>query len=526
MNLMFAACDAAGLNRPAAGIADPRGMVRRAYSVLIGRQPETSLPMETPMTPSAHRCTLVRSRCKPAGLAMPRRLQHPRLPSRRASRALRATFALCALLLAPLASADVFKVGPDGTYATIQAGVDAAIAAGGGEVRIESSSYFESPQIVANDLFLGVSGGWNADFSQQNPDPHQTGVFLDAGTGMLFLTKGTTIAAVSNLWLLGGYVDVEAADTSTAWFHDNHVYNGSGLGGSGFGQGSVSLTNNQVSGNTVDTDPVVATGHGGGVWLSAQASSSVELIGAQVAGNTLKNGHGPCIGGGLYAQSQDAADISIHDSLFQNNTETGCAGAIAAGGMLDAQNSASGHGISASHNRWIGNTSELANGVDEVVLQAQNAATIRFETSLVSGSNDRGLYAHTLGTTSSVYVVNTTVAGNLHTGVTLRGPGTQAWNTLAYANAPGRDLVQEEGGTYAFSLFNVDPLFVNPSAGDFHLRSGSSAINAGTNMPPGGLDAHDLDGNPRPFAGGVADIGAYESQSDHIFSDGFEIQPH
>ena len=51
-------------------------------------------------------------------------------------------------------------------------------------------------------------------------------------------------------------------------------------------------------------------------------------------------------------------------------------------------------------------------------------------------------------------------------------------------------------------------LFVNPSGKDFHLKAGSPAINAGTNLSPDVTD--DLEGNSRP-QGGAYDIGCYES---------------
>jgi hypothetical protein len=60
---------------------------------------------------------------------------------------------------------------------------------------------------------------------------------------------------------------------------------------------------------------------------------------------------------------------------------------------------------------------------------------------------------------------------------------------------------------------NTDPLFVDVKAGDYHLKNGSPAINAGVYYP--GAPAFDYAGNPRPFSRADYqdcrfDIGIYE----------------
>src|SRR3977135_1337788 len=53
---------------------------------------------------------------------------------------------------------------------------------------------------------------------------------------------------------------------------------------------------------------------------------------------------------------------------------------------------------------------------------------------------------------------------------------------------------------------NNDPLFVNPSAYDFHLQPASPAINTGVTVS---IVAKDFDGIKRPQCG-VYDLGAFE----------------
>lgn len=61
--------------------------------------------------------------------------------------------------------------------------------------------------------------------------------------------------------------------------------------------------------------------------------------------------------------------------------------------------------------------------------------------------------------------------------------------------------------------FTNDPQFVDAAAGNFHLRSTSPCINAGSNSYVQG--SVDVDGNPR-IVGGTVDIGAYEYSGTHL----------
>ena len=57
---------------------------------------------------------------------------------------------------------------------------------------------------------------------------------------------------------------------------------------------------------------------------------------------------------------------------------------------------------------------------------------------------------------------------------------------------------------------HVDPQWVSPATGDYHLQVTSPAVNSGTVIVPAGLPATDIEGNSR-WVGSKPDRGAYES---------------
>ena len=146
-------------------------------------------------------------------------------------------------------------------------------------------------------------------------------------------------------------------------------------------------------------------------------------------------------------------------------------------------------------------------------------------------------------------IINSTITGNTSNNTYLGGGGVvvsddnapdttvilEMYNTILYGNtaAPGADLSVSIGGTpskvdvYHSDLgdlrhvkgtfnqadnLNTAPLFVNSAANDFHLRSASPLIDAGTlTVPdPPGLPATDFEGDLRVI-GPAPDIGADEA---------------
>jgi hypothetical protein len=113
-----------------------------------------------------------------------------------------------------------------------------------------------------------------------------------------------------------------------------------------------------------------------------------------------------------------------------------------------------------------------------------------------------------------VYATNTGVYNNTVYNVNKYGfrldnetSGTILKNNIAYKGGLG-DIKDfgTSGLVQSNNMTGTDPAFVNPLAGDFHLRSSSPAINAGTTVPYVTLD---LSGTARPQDGRL-DLGAYE----------------
>jgi parallel beta-helix repeat protein len=157
------------------------------------------------------------------------------------------------------------------------------------------------------------------------------------------------------------------------------------------------------------------------------------------------------------------------------------------------------------------------------------------------GISTTSLNSSCTGQTVTNRIVGNVVHGILATGIQGWGTGkiTQIVNNTIYNTAgPGIDidnmasgsvienniLNNTRGGTIVVTgsatqrnNLTSDPMFVNPTAADFHVRSGSPAVDAGaaSNVYSGfqgvyGVSiAFDRDARPRPY-GNTWDIGAYE----------------
>jgi len=121
------------------------------------------------------------------------------------NRLMRTGFAAIAQVIAGAACAATYTVGPDGTYATIQAGINAAQAAGGGnEVHVEAGTYTENLSLVHAAGNLDVLGGWNSNFTQRNLDPAATQISGGGTAQVLNAVVSAGELTFSGVTFLGG----------------------------------------------------------------------------------------------------------------------------------------------------------------------------------------------------------------------------------------------------------------------------------------------------------------------------------
>jgi hypothetical protein len=460
--------------------------------------------------------------------------------------------ALAALSFAAVSNADAFlTVGPDGMYSSIQDAVNAAIQAGGDEVRVEYCivSCMRTQSVDFDTIVnINLSGGWAADFASQIPGftTHLIGSGDDVPL-IRAIARGSAIVAVSRFALDGtgnsgsgssgfqtrGFVGVAHENASLIvsdnLISGNIIYTATNVeppGGAGMalladGSGIIA-----AAGNDIETSEVLGTdarsSFGAGAYITTAENGHIDFSLNTLRGNIASNPNGgACRAGGVFASAIDSSTQQLRANVYTGNEQLFCTnGATADAAEIDTTGSAQ---IFVYDETWSRNSIDSDPGVYEVFMQADTSSSISAANGLITHGTWGGLFASSTDA-ATINISNYTIADNPVLGYRGIGAHTGIANTLIWNN--GGDLPDLENGAFEeHGLYGIDPSFVDAANDNYRLGPASAAIDAGTNDPPGGLRPFDLDGNPRPY-NGTADIGAYEYQGasdDRIFADGFEL---
>ena len=351
----------------------------------------------------------------------------------------------------------------------------------------------------------------------ENNVTHVISSSIDSNNNLTLSISGSTFSNNSG----GSYGGAIYADMSTVNITDCTIKKNT----STYGGGAVYVENRvstvTVSGTTFEEN--TAGGQGGAIcFVSYSPGSALTVTTSNFSANKANGGNGGAI-------SLAGIGPTIRRTTFTGNSSSGSGGAIYTS-----------YGETHTYESCEFTTNKASSSGGAIFSESPNPANITMTNTIVKGNHADSIgcvYAAASGTktlTQCLIVDNTaksTTAGiYTSTACTL----DVSWSTLANNVAGGvayNDvLIGASNSTYRVTnsiiynsvtvsnvsvskthcIENVAPasLFVAPSSGNYHLKAGSSAINA--SGVTSGTPTTDLDGNTRAGHGSSYDCGAYE----------------
>lgn len=340
-------------------------------------------------------------------------------------------------------------------YTTLQAAIDGAETAGGGEVWVKTGTYTpttgtdRSARITLKD---GVSlyGGFAGTETMRNErDPRTNITFLSGEIGSNAMNTDNSINILN--------IESTSKDNVIDGFGVIDVYTDNSIASTSIGavyvrDGAITVTNCAFFNNT-------STFGAGPAFYSFNSSVHLENI---LVFDNVGPGDGAVFIGG--SSSSNIESKVINSRFYDNSTLQAGAAGLYAFGTLDLIN-----------NTFYNNISTGFGGA--IALQSLHTKNVH-----------NNIFWANSGTQVSVPTGPTILTNNIFQGLTVA------------------------------DNFDFDPLFEDAANGDFNLQLCSPAINKGDNdVLPESLTV-DADGNPRVF-GGTVDIGALEVQAQPISID-------
>jgi len=448
-------------------------------------------------------------------------------------------FLCCLALLVCTATAEatLYTVGAGGTQANIQGAIDAALLApSDDEIRIASGTFTENLDITPGGTGnrLNISGGWNATFDVRSDSPsvvdggmsgHVANIFLDTGDELVF----ENLIFQNGKAALGGGLEMVLYGDSVTRISDCQIINNiaeddrasaGGLRVIAIGTSRFSLLDSLVSNNQVNCSGTIDC-RDGGLGLQAESNAQITISRNSFVNNSVTMTEGSAFAGGANISAVDSSVLLVEDNQFIGNSVTGTGNTSTGLGLA-----LSGDGQkTARRNRIEGN---VANTPTPAYMAQMSVFAFGSQTAIISDtvvvdSDSKGIVLITGGESPNLYLVNLTVANNASVGIqaTKNAIGGELNLSNSISTDNGNNTSLGTGVTSSDNLTTGTAGFVNAAGGDYSLNGASTAIDAGSNAPPGGLGPSDIAGNGR-VSGGTVDLGAYEFKSDTTFEDGFE----
>lgn len=388
------------------------------------------------------------------------------------------------------ANAATYYVPDD--FATIQGAINAVVD--GDVVLVKPGIYLENLNITSKTITVKSTDG-----------PETTIIDgQNAGTTVYFYGDHNR-PELSGFTITHGSYSGIYIYKSAPLLHNNRIVGNSGYYGGGLyavgGACGVDIRDTEISGNS-------AVYYGGGIYSNV---ACVSVTNSKIVGNSAGMYGGGAVGGGY------CGGVGINESLVEDNSA-----GIAGGGLYSSGTRACMPGVW-SQNTVIARNTAISGG--GVYLGVNGRGSLLFDT--VTGnvaSQGGGFFSE-----SSAYfnIINSIVYGNSSSPV-LPTDGVFGKNILAGSNIEG---TLGQGYIGDGSNISADPLFVDPTNGDYALLPGSPSIDTAVTAityPDGRVVGvnnlpMDINGTPRPQNDG-SDMGAYESFLPVIAAD-IELAP-
>jgi hypothetical protein len=440
---------------------------------------------------------------------------------------------VCILSLAATASVaqTTINVGPGQSYTTIQSGINAA--ANGDTVVVAPGTYYENIDFLGKAITVTSSAGAATTIIDGSIGQSPTVIFHNKESSTSILNGFTIQGGGAENYLLApsnGGISIQQGSPviSNNIITHNHCNDILSSGSSPL------IQNNEID-NTLDAKGGCGFAGGSAIWLSGSLSyynggSQIITPPATVIGNLIQNntqsGRDDAGGNGGTGVAVWGAYAAIIGNTIRNNLTLGDGGAILAFNTDD---------VTVIGNLIYGNQAGTDGAIsllppDDTVgpfigIVASNTIYGNTATSTTGGwwGDAPSAQVYLSGNLGQYLLVNNIIIGSGSGTVSVACGTIYNYLSLTPLVFDHNDLYNPGGNAYGGSCPNqtgtygnisADPVFVNPSAGNFQLALTSPAVDTGNNSAPQ-LTATDLAGNPRVAdATGkgypIVDMGAFE----------------